>query len=132
MPGDRQMRKPMSARVRFCGVAVAIGLLTASFRAQETAATIQLSFTNTRNAPATLALSGFSRDGVPLGRDDIRVRSLGTGVTELSDSTPGLATWEFRIPENESPVYGFGERFNSLNQFHEVVVNSSLDPYGAR
>ncbi len=123
---------PLRCVPTFSVVPLLAALLTASAQAPDTATTIHLSFTNTRNSPDTVVLSGFSRDGAGLGRGDIRVRSLGAGVSELSDSSPGLATWEFHIRENSGSVYGFGERFNALNQFHEILVNASVDPYGTK
>ena len=92
---------------------------------------MRLAFTNIEQRPDQLEFSHFLRDGAPLGGSDIQVRHLGEGITEISVASSGLVTWEFRIRENQ-PVYGFGERFNALNQARQVLVNASSDIPGAK
>ncbi len=94
-------------------------------------ATIRLPFTNLQGHPDTLELSGFLRDGRSLAPSDLRVRRLGEGMTELTGTAPAIATWEFRIREDR-PVYGFGERFNALDQVRQIVVNASSDVPGPK
>jgi alpha-D-xyloside xylohydrolase len=110
---------------------VLLAAWSAPLGAQQGTATIRLAFTNMRQEPDQLELGRFSRNGVPLGESDLRVRQVGEGITEISSSAPGLATWEFRIRES-APVYGFGERFNALNQARQILVNASSDQPGAK
>ena len=87
---------------------------------------IRLPFTNTAGRPDSLVISRILRDGTPLDEPDVQVRRLGEGVIEVSGSGRGLATWEFRLSE-DGPVYGFGERFDALNQARRILVNASSD-----
>jgi alpha-D-xyloside xylohydrolase len=93
--------------------------------------TLRLAFTNTAQRADTLELGGFARDGRPMAPSDLHVRRLGEGVTEISASSAAPAAWEFRIRENE-PVFGFGERFNALDQARQILVNASSDIPGAK
>lgn len=110
---------------------VLLAVWSAPLRAQQVTGTVRLAFTNTAQQPDQLELSRFLRDGVALGQSDIQVRRLGEGITEISSSSPGPATWEFRLRENE-PVYGFGERFDALNQARRILVNASSDIPGPK
>jgi len=115
--------------VSFGHLAIAPVLLAAwvaPLGAQQVADAIRLAFTNTAGRPDTLEIGRFSRDGSPLGPADVEVRRLADGITEITSSAPGLATWEFRLRENQ-PVYGFGERFNALDQARRILVNASSD-----
>ena len=111
--------------------AVLLAAWSAPMGAQQGSGTVRLAFTNASQQLDQLELSHFLRDGHALGDSDIRVRRLGEGITEISSSSPGLATWEFRLRES-APVYGFGERFNGLNQVRRVLVNASSDLPGAK
>ena len=104
---------------------------SAAAGAQQSPATIRLAFTNTAQQPDQLELGHFLRDGVALSQSDLQVRSLGNGVTEISSTAPGLANWEFHLAES-APVYGFGERFNALDQARRILVNASADTPGAK
>jgi alpha-D-xyloside xylohydrolase len=99
--------------------------------ARQATATVRLSFTNTEQQPDQLELSRFLRDGLPLAPSDIQVRRLAEGVTEITSSSPRLATWEFRLKEG-FPVYGFGERFDALDQVRRILVNASSDIPGPK
>lgn len=99
--------------------------------AQQAPATVRLAFTNAARRPDHLELGTFLKDGVALGQADLQIRHLGEGITEITSSSQGLATWEFRLRENQ-PVYGFGERFNALNQARQILVNASSDIPGAK
>jgi alpha-D-xyloside xylohydrolase len=100
--------------------------------AQVATATIRLSFSNTRQKPDQLEFNQFSRDGVALAPSDVEVRTLGEGIREISASSSNLASWEFHLHESRLPVYGFGERFNSLNQLNQILMNESGNHYGAK
>ena len=94
-------------------------------------ATIRIPFTDVEGRPDTLALEGVLRDGRALAGADLEVRRLGEGVTEITASAPDLADWEFRLRES-GPVYGFGERFDALDQVHRILVNASSDVPGPK
>jgi alpha-D-xyloside xylohydrolase len=103
----------------------------APLQAQTDRGTLRLAFTNMAGRPDSLEFTAFLRDGVPVAPSDLRVRRLGEGVTEISISSSALATWEFRLRER-APVYGFGERFDALDQSHRILVNASQDVPGAK
>ena len=115
--------------MRFCPMELPLALLAAwvaPLGAQSVPGTVRLAFTNTALRADHLELTGFLRDGRPLDASDLQVRRLGEGITEISATSPGLANWEFRLRESE-PVYGFGERYDALNQVRRVLVNASSD-----
>ena len=93
--------------------------------------TVTLPFTNMQQQPDHLEISGVTRDGRPLAPGELQVRRLSEGVTEIATVPHALATWEFRLRENE-PVYGFGERYDALNQARRILVNASSDIPGAK
>ena len=95
--------------------------------------TIRLPFTNRNGRPDSLVLSGFARDGHPLAAADLQVRRLADGITEITSASPAdsLATWEFRLREDQ-PVYGFGERYDALDQSRRILVNASSDVPGPK
>ena len=110
---------------------VLLAVWSAPLGAQQGTGTVRLTFTNTEQRPDQLEFSRFLRDGLPLGQSDLHVRRLGDGITEITSSSPSLATWEFRIRES-APAYGFGERFNALNQARQILVNASSDIPGPK
>jgi alpha-D-xyloside xylohydrolase len=99
--------------------------------APQEAASVRLQFTNYLSKPDRREFNHFLKDGIALSASEIRVRKLGDGITEISASSAALADWEFRFHET-LPVYGFGERFNSLNQQHNILLNRSTDNPGAK
>ena len=54
------------------------------------------------------------------------MRQLGPGITEYLIAAPGPSDWEFRFPER-APVFGFGERYNTLDQTGQVIVNRGVE-----
>ena len=94
-------------------------------------ATVRLPFTNMSGRSDQLEFTAFLRDGVPIARSDIQVSRLGEGITQVSSTSPQPATWEFHLRET-APVYGFGERFNALDQSHQTIVNASRDIPGTK
>jgi alpha-D-xyloside xylohydrolase len=110
---------------------VLVAAWSAPLAAQRGSETIRLPFTNTAQRPDTLELDQFLRDGRPLAPSDVRVRHLGEGITEVSSASPGPAAWEFRLRESQ-PVYGFGERFDALDQVRRILVNASSDIPGPK
>ena len=104
---------------------------TAGAPARPGAAEVRIPFTDVTGKPDTLVLSGFLRDGQPVAPPAVAVRRLAEGVTEISAASPALADWELRIAERGA-VYGFGERFNAVDQSHQVLVNASRDRPGPK
>jgi len=117
--------------VRHLVIAALLAARSAPLAAQQEAGNVRLPFTNADRQPDRLQLDHFLRDGRALGPSDLRVRRLGEGITEVTSSAPGLASWEFRVRES-APVYGFGERFNALDQVRRILVNASSDQPGAK
>jgi len=105
---------------------VLLALSSAPLGATQGPVTVRLPFTNAAGRPDSLVIGRFLRDGRPVDQTDIQVRRLGEGVTEVTASGPGLAGWEFRLTE-DAPVYGFGERFDALDQVRRILVNASSD-----
>ena len=110
---------------------VLLALWSAPLGAQPGPVTVRLPFTSTARRPDSLVIDRFLRDGRAVDQSDIQVRRLGAGITEVTGSAAGLAAWEFRITE-DAPVYGFGERFDALNQARRILVNASSDLPGAK
>lgn len=106
-------------------------LCPALLDAQTDTGTLSLPFTNTARQGDHLEFSALFRDGHALRASDIHVRQVSEGVTEISVSSPALATWEVRI-EERAPVFGFGERFDGLDQSHQSLVNASSDNPGPK
>ena len=134
-PGDASghragavLARPGAALLLSCLILM---LEPASMLSQSAPPPLRLAFTNMAGRPDTLELSSFSRDGAAVAPADVRVRRLGEGVTEITIASPAPVAWEFRLRERE-PVYGFGERFNALDQSHQVIVNASRDVPGAK
>jgi alpha-D-xyloside xylohydrolase len=104
---------------------------SAPLGAQPVTGTIRLPFTNLHGRADTLVIGPFLRDGRALTAADLRVHRLADGVTEITSDAPALASWEFRLREDQ-PVYGFGERFDALDQARRILVNASGDIPGPK
>lgn len=83
------------------------------------------------NGPSVLQFTFFSFDGKRLPAAAIRVRDLAPGVHELTNSQNLVGTFECLI-QDESDYFGFGERFDALNQAHRIIENASRDTPGAK
>ena len=73
----------------------------------------------------------ITRDGVSVPKSALHVRQAGPGITEYSIAASVPATWEVRFQE-PAPVFGFGERYNTLDQTGQVIVNRSSDTPGPK
>jgi alpha-D-xyloside xylohydrolase len=73
----------------------------------------------------------FTRNGVTVPKSAIHVRHLAPGITEYVIAASGPSDWEFRFEEH-SPVFGFGERYDALDQTGRVIVNRSSDTPGPK
>ncbi|HEU5466418.1 MAG TPA: TIM-barrel domain-containing protein, partial [Gemmatimonadales bacterium] len=78
-----------------------------------------------------ISFQSFSRDGRVLPASAIRVRAISRGITEISIVAGRQSDWEFRFQEH-APVFGFGERYNTLDQTGQVIVNRSSDTPGPK
>jgi alpha-D-xyloside xylohydrolase len=117
-----------SPRVSLAALALWCGALSAQTTSPSP---VRLAFTNMAGRADSLDFTAFLRNGVPVPQADIRVRPLGEGITEIAIASPSPATWEFRLRES-APVYGLGERFNALDQSHQILVNASADVPGTK
>ena len=87
-------------------------------------------FPDTKGANQSMALDGFRVGGRTLGAGNaLNVRPLAPGVTEVTAHCPMPADWVFAI-EDDSSYYGFGERFDRLNQARTILRNASRDTAG--
>ncbi|HKV70298.1 MAG TPA: TIM-barrel domain-containing protein [Gemmatimonadales bacterium] len=73
----------------------------------------------------------ITRDGAPVPKSALRVRQVGPGITEYSIAASVPAFWEVRFQEH-APVFGFGERYNTLDQTGQVIINRSSDTPGPK
>ena len=92
---------------------------------------VRVPFTNTSGIHDHLEFSAVMRNGVAMDRTGIRIRHLGTGVTEITVGAAGPSDWEVSLRES-APVFGFGERYNGLDQTGQVIVNRSSDTPGPK
>jgi alpha-D-xyloside xylohydrolase len=96
------------------------------------AAELRFRFTNTSGATENMALDRFLIDGHALqAANALQVRQLAPGVTEVTAPSPAPADWEFAIADNSS-YFGFGERFDRLNQANAILRNASRDTVGSK
>lgn len=94
--------------------------------APSTATDINLNFPTLRGSVDTLRVHGITRNGIPVLPASLSVRALSPGVIEIISQKSEVADWEFRAADT-SPVFGFGERFNTLNQQDSIVKNVVRD-----
>lgn len=92
-----------------------------------------IGFVDTDGKPTGFVLESVKRDGVPLRAEQLHHRLLSPGVHELTAEVAGkeLQQWEISIADR-SAYYGFGERFNQLNEARNVVYNYSNDLNGSK
>jgi alpha-D-xyloside xylohydrolase len=96
------------------------------------AAELRFRFPNTAGATESVVLDRFLIDGHALGAANaLRVRQLAPGVTEVTAPSPAAADWEFALADN-SGCYGFGERFDRLNQANTILRNASRNTVGSK
>jgi len=92
---------------------------------------LRVPFVNISGSPDHLEIESILRNGEAVPRSELHVLRVAPGITELSISTSATAEWEFRLRET-APVFGFGERYNTLDQTGQVVVNRSSDTPGPK
>ncbi|HTY06882.1 MAG TPA: TIM-barrel domain-containing protein [Gemmatimonadales bacterium] len=99
--------------------------------AQAPGGAVRLPFTNLSGRPDRLVVDQIRRDGRALADSGVHVRRLSDGVTEITAQAAGPVMWELEIREQE-PVFGFGERFDALDQSGKILVNASSDTPGPK
>ncbi len=91
-----------------------------------TVSEIRLEFRTLRGSVDTLRVHGITRNGVPVPSTLLVVRELSPGIHEITSPTSEVADWELSVLDT-SPVFGFGERFNALNQQGNILKNVVRD-----
>jgi alpha-D-xyloside xylohydrolase len=98
--------------------------------------TVDVNFTNMDGKPDTLRLHNLMVDDKLIDTRRISVRQIGEGVHEIVVQDEKSANWELHIADPsdvyDSNVFGFGERFNALNQRYNIISNSSHDAFGPK
>jgi len=91
----------------------------------------KIPFVRTSGEPDAFVLREIRCEGKPVPVGNLHTKLLAEGVHELTVEGTELRHWEITI-EDRSAYYGFGERFNSLNEAKNVISNSSHDVSGAK
>ncbi|MBT9333077.1 glycoside hydrolase family 31 protein [Acidipila sp. 4G-K13] len=81
---------------------------------------------------AKLLLQDVSFDGAAVSTGSLHVRELSDGVQEITGEAPKVGVWKFAVNDAADGYYALGERFNSLNHAHQILVNSSQDNPAAK
>jgi len=91
----------------------------------------QIPFVRTSGEPDVFVLREIRCEGKPVPVGELHSKLLSEGVHELTVDGTELRHWDISI-EDRSAYYGFGERFNSLNEAKNIISNSSHDVSGAK
>ena len=78
-----------------------------------------------------LLLHSFSFDGDAVTTNKLHFKQIAPGVLEITSLAYSLGEWQFLL-HDQGNYYGFGERFDTLNQAHTVVRNASTDAPGPK
>ena len=92
------------------------------------AADVRFPFPRTDGTQDTLVIDRFLKDG-RAATINPRVREIAAGVIEVTIPGNAVGEWSFAIAD-DSPYYGFGERFDRLNHAHTILKNASRDIAG--
>lgn len=103
----------------------------AAWKLAGTNAIVSVVLSGATNGATHLQFTSFMFQGRSLPASAIARRDLAPGVHELTNSEQLVGEFEFHIRDT-SDYYGFGERFNTLNQAHHIVENASRDVVGAK
>ena len=123
--------------MRFCVLAVSCLFLAACGTAHRAAnsasdaAELKFTIPNTRGAMEDLILDRFLFDGSGVAAKDLTVRTLATGVHEVTAEAPSIGEWEFAIRDLGN-YYGFGERFDRLDHVHSILKNETRNTVGVK
>jgi alpha-D-xyloside xylohydrolase len=83
------------------------------------------------DAGPDLLLNDFEYEGNPVRTDKLHFKQLAPGVVEITSVAYSVGDWRFRV-RDAGNYYGLGERFNTLNHAHTIVMNSSQDNANAK
>ena len=81
------------------------------------------------DAGPDLLLNDFEFEGQPVMTDKLHFKQLAPGVVEITSLAYSVGDWRFRV-RDAGNYYGLGERFDTLNHSHTIVMNSSQDNAG--
>ena len=123
----------MRSALYFFVVALSVGAAAARAAAQQVPVSttcasdgIALALTDLQANPDNLCLHTVTRNGVAVPPASLASRELSPGVYEITSAKADVAEWEFRVADN-NPVFGFGERFDALNQQDNIIKNVVRD-----
>jgi alpha-D-xyloside xylohydrolase len=74
-----------------------------------------------------ILLHDFSFDGKPVSATSLHIRTIRQGVYELTSDADAIGEWKFGVDDAADGYYGLGERFDTLNHTHQIVMNASQD-----
>jgi alpha-D-xyloside xylohydrolase len=83
------------------------------------------------DAGPDLLLNDFEFEGQPVMTDKLHFKQLASGVVEITSLAYSVGDWRFRV-RDAGNYYGLGERFDTLNHSHTIVMNSSQDNAGSK
>ena len=78
------------------------------------------------DAGPELVVKNFEFNGDAVTTDKLHFKQLAPGVVEIASVAYSVGNWRFRV-RDAANYYGLGERFDTLNHAHTVVMNSSQD-----
>ena len=73
-----------------------------------------------------LLVQGFEFEGETVSTDKLHFKQLAPGVVEITSLAYLVGDWRFRVADSAN-YYGLGERFDTLNHAHTVVMNPRQD-----
>ena len=80
----------------------------------------------------TITLDRFLLNGRAITAvNQLRVRALSAGVTEITAQSAAVGEWEFDL-DDQCSCFGFGERYDRMNRAHTIVKNNSRDAADAK
>ncbi len=94
-------------------------------------AELKFAIPNTRGATEDLILDLFSFNGAATDQSALKVRTLSSGVHEVTAEASSIGDWEFAI-RDLSNYYGFGERFDRLDHVHSILKNETRNTVGVK
>jgi alpha-D-xyloside xylohydrolase len=73
-----------------------------------------------------LLLHDFEFEGARVATNKLHFTQLSPGVVEITSVAYAVGEWQFQVRDRAN-YYGLGERFDTLNHSHTIVLNSSQD-----
>jgi alpha-D-xyloside xylohydrolase len=84
-----------------------------------------------KQAGSALLVKDFEFNGEAVTTNKLHFKQLAPGMVEISSLAYSVGSWRFRV-QDAANYYGLGERFDTLNHAHTVVVNASQDTPGVK